>query len=103
LAVLEVRVHLDIAFDLLPDDYALLRVTLPDESEDAAVASWHEVVRVGDAWLDAARTPVLCVPSAVVPRARNLLLNPRHPAGAQAQVMERVPFTFDVRLWAVGA
>jgi RES domain-containing protein len=96
-------VHLDIAFDLLPADYTLMRVALPDAVEDMPAGALNQAVRRGDGWLDAGRTPVLRVPSAVVPRANNLLLNPRHPASAAACVVERVAFTFDARLWAVGA
>jgi RES domain-containing protein len=30
LAALEVRVHLDLPFDLLPDDYVLMQIATPD-------------------------------------------------------------------------
>ena len=31
LAALEVRVHLDLPFELLPDDYVLMRIEAPDD------------------------------------------------------------------------
>jgi RES domain-containing protein len=33
LAVLEVRVHLDLPLDLLPDDYVLMQIAAPDDLE----------------------------------------------------------------------
>jgi RES domain-containing protein len=103
LAVLEVRVHLDLSFDLLPDDYVLLRVSL----RGAAITDIHSPVPVdtaaaGDAWLASGSSPVLRVPSVLVPRASNLLLNPAHPDAAGAAIVETIPFAFDERLWAVG-
>ena len=38
LAVLAVRVHLDLPPDLLPDDYVLMRVDLPDEPPEEVAA-----------------------------------------------------------------
>ncbi|WP_272877274.1 RES family NAD+ phosphorylase [Neoroseomonas eburnea] len=98
LAVLEVRVHLDLPPDLLPADYVLLRVALPGPVE--VLETLPEDPRtVGDAWLAEARSPVLSVPSVIVPAARNLLLNPTHPAADRARIESIDPFAFDPRLW----
>jgi RES domain-containing protein len=98
LAVLEVRVHLDLPLELLPADYVLVRVRLPDEPpgapSDASVP-----LEAGDTWLRDAATATLRVPSAVVPFAYNVLLNPRHPAASGAEVVSLTPFRFDPRLW----
>ncbi len=99
LAVLEVRVHLDLPPELLPDDYVLMRVALPDEPPEEVAAMPPDPRLVGDGWLRSGRTAVLRVPSAIVPTATNLLLNPRHPLAADAQVSLTRPFEFDVRLW----
>lgn len=99
LAVLEVRVHLDLPPDLLPDDYVLMRVDLPDEPPEDVVAIPPNPRKVGDDWLRSGRTTVLRVPSVIVPTAANLLLNPRHPRAADAQVSLTQPFQFDARLW----
>jgi RES domain-containing protein len=95
LAVLEVLVHLDLPPEDLPEDYVLLRVRLPDAQ---AVGSGADARPAGDAWLAAGEVAVLRVPSVLVPQAENLLLNPRHPAAAQAEVVETVAFRFDARL-----
>lgn len=99
LTVLEVRVHLDLPLELMPDDYVLARVVLPAR----AVATTGDVpdqVAAGDAWLRARATPVLRVPSALVPFAWNLLLDPLHPHAVEARVAELTPFRFDPRLMA---
>jgi RES domain-containing protein len=103
LCVLEVRVHLDIPPELLPDDYVLMRVTLPDEPPEAIADMPVNPQEAGDAWLASGRTAVLRVPSAIVPNTANLLLNPRHPRAAEADIVETVPFRFDPRLWSGAA
>ena len=91
LAVLEVRVHLDLPPDLLPDE--------PPEDVDAMPADPRAV---GDAWLASGRTAVLRVPSVIVPHTSNPLLNPRHPRAADARITQTTPFQFDPRLWEAG-
>lgn len=53
---------------------------------------------MGHAWLQAARTAVLDVPSAVVPAERNFLLNPRHPDFARITIGEPQSLRTDTRL-----
>ena len=100
LALLEVRVHLDLPLDMLPDDYIYLEVELGDlPIEDAGLgASADECRQAGDEWLASLRTPLMRVPSAIVPHSRNILLNPRHPAAA-ASIAATYPCVFDPRLW----
>jgi RES domain-containing protein len=100
LAALEVRVHLDLPFELLPLDFVLMRVRLPDGliSEIASV-SGPETVATGDAWLIDGRSVALRVPSVLLPYAWNVLLNPRHPKIASASIDSIEAFHFDPRLW----
>ena len=111
LAVLEVRVHLDLPLDLLPDDYVLMRIEVPDDLAVRDVApgdlpqGWRgsggEAGRViGDAWLVAGGTAVLRVPSAAVEEERSLLINPRHPEAGRIRVGGVRPFAWDGRLSA---
>lgn len=112
LALLEVRVRLDLPLDLLPDDYVLMRIEAPDDLAVHDVApgdlpeGWQgpggeaTVRAVGDAWLAAAEMPVLRVPSAVVEEERNLLINPRHHEAARIRVDGVRPFAWDGRLFA---
>ena len=100
LAALEVRVHLDLPFELLPSDFVLMRARLPGrlvaEIDDA---SGSDTVAAGDAWLVRGNSAGLRVPSVLVPNAWNVLLNPRHPDAAHARIAGIDPFHFDPRLW----
>ena len=107
LALLELLVHLDVAHAL--PALSVFRVDFADELLEIVTASdlpsgWRAARgvtatrRVGDAWLGAARTPVLAVPSAIVPQELNYVLNPAHPGFARLAVGSAAPFRLDRRL-----
>ncbi len=98
LAALEVRVHLDLPFELVPADYVLMQVAVPDGPISGFQAP-AATVAAGDAWLTEARSAALRVPSVLVPHSWNILLNPNHPDAAQADISGIEPFQFDLRLW----
>jgi RES domain-containing protein len=58
--------------------------------------------RRGDAWHRSRSTPLLHVPSAIVPLEgspdRNVLINHTHPGSAAIRVISTVPFALDARL-----
>ena len=99
LAAIEVRVHLDLPFELLPDDFVLMRVALPDGLAVNIDTIPPETAAAGDAWLAEARSEALRVPSVLIPVAWNALLNPLHPDAARASIAMVEPFRFDPRLW----
>ena len=59
LAVLEVRVHLDLPPELLPDDYVLVTIDLGDLSVEDLAQMPAAPRTFGDTWLQEQRTPVL--------------------------------------------
>lgn len=101
LAVLEVRVHLDLTWDLLPADFVLVRIETGKRGKTPikAAAKATDEVAYGDAWLHSLRSPLLRVPSAIVPESRNVLINPLHPDAASIAVASIRSFKFDQRLW----
>lgn len=103
LSLLEVRVHLDLPPDLLPEDYVLLAIGLEGLSLERLEALPADPRAFGDQWLREARSALLDVPSALVPESRNLLLNPRHAEAGGARILHQRRFTFDPRLWLGGA
>lgn len=101
LAMLEVRVHLEVA--RMPPGFRLIEVEAPDglavaehpwpAPEEAASRAW------GDAWLAAGKAPLARVPSAVAPRAWNMLLNPGHGDAGRCRVVRDERWPWDARLW----
>ncbi|HKS65789.1 MAG TPA: RES family NAD+ phosphorylase [Candidatus Acidoferrales bacterium] len=53
---------------------------------------------IGDAWIAEEPSPVLELPSAIVPAESIFLLNPAHSAFAKVEIGEPVRFEFDLRL-----
>ncbi|HEX4765718.1 MAG TPA: RES family NAD+ phosphorylase [Lichenihabitans sp.] len=99
LAVLEVRVHLDLSWDVLPDDYVLIEIDLDAAGLETVEVLPADPLAFGNEWLAARRSAVLEVPSAIVPEARNRLLNPLHPDAGRVLTVGRRSFRFDARLW----
>jgi RES domain-containing protein len=108
LAALEYLVHVDPTE--APADLVAMRLQLPEDlprervDPSALPADWNRVaahpecVRRGDLWAKEDRTPLLLVPSAIVPEEENVLINPRHPGAARLAVIATRPFSFDPRL-----
>jgi hypothetical protein len=63
--------------------------------------SWTQ--QRGDEWHGALGTPLLRVPSAIVPLESspdmNVLINHRHPAAAEIMILTTEPFVLDPRLF----
>jgi RES domain-containing protein len=108
LCFLEQLDHIDL--EEVPDDLTAFQIEVPDEllierveAEDLPegwdrVADHPECQRVGELWTERESSPVLEVPSAVLPWEMNYLVNPRHPQADAIQVAEAEEFRFDRRL-----
>lgn len=111
LCVLEKLVHVEDP-DLLPA-LSMVRYEAPDDLPIETLTvndlpktwrrreSWTQ--RRGDQWGREMQTPLLRVPSAIVPLAdtpdMNLLINHRHPDAARISIQAVEPFILDVRLF----
>lgn len=107
LAVLETAAHIDDAG--LPLNHFVLRIDLPDElfarrdtvDVVALPATWSSIpagrasVRFGAAWLASLRSPMLLLPSVIVPEEPVALINPRHPLAAKLKAVVVRPFDFN--------
>jgi RES domain-containing protein len=117
LAMLELLVHVDDASAFRQLGYVYHSVTVRDDAvsileENDLPSGWAEnpVSRasqvVGDEWLDTRATPVLAVPSVIVPPAHrydsaymNYLIDPAHPDfGDVIEVGPVLDLVFDARL-----
>lgn len=107
-ALLEILVHFEIDVRDLPTRYRLLKLRAPDALvvEDLLAADlppdWIEQTdrtrAIGDRWLQAGRSTLLRVPSAVVPETFNVLLNPGHAQAGKLEVVQVSEHAIDPRL-----
>lgn len=111
LCVLEKLVHVEDP-DLLPD-MVMVRYQVPDLLAVQTVElhqlpeNWRRLETLtqqrGDAWHRSLATPLLEVPSAIVPLSgspdRNVLINHRHPVASQITLVGAEPFVLDPRLF----
>ena len=112
-ALLEVFVQLETDEDHRPNRYQLLKIEagdgLPFETVDLASLSpdWmdneFESQSRGDAWLAGKRTPLLRVPSAIMPETWNWVLNPRHPDARKLRILRSKRHSYDTRLFRLSA
>jgi len=109
LACLETVVHLNAS---LPLNRFLVRIDVPDAVwaartvRDAASLpiGWSAIpegrvsLDLGDAWLAEGASPLLVVPSVVVPEEMNVLVNPLHALAAAITAARMRPWFYDGRL-----
>ena len=109
--MLERMVHLQEGNGRLPEFYDLLEIVAPEtllmkDLLPLADAGWKENLsltrRLGDAWLASLETSLARVPSAIVPRTWNVLLNPAHPDAKQVRIESVIRERFDNRLFRFG-
>lgn len=96
-ALLEILVHLEIEEGHLPHFYKLLEFQVPDDVRIERLEDWAKLPKgwpkkqavtraLGDQWLDRNSAALLQVPSALVPKTSNFLLNPLHMDASKIQV-----------------
>jgi RES domain-containing protein len=108
LAVLELLVHLDNGD--VAKDYVGIPADIVDPVEITLIRTsglpreWRNLPRpqaladLGSRWAAARKAAMLAVPSAIVPRELNCLLNPLHPHFKRIHIDLPEPFSFNPRL-----
>ncbi|MDH0866838.1 RES family NAD+ phosphorylase [Mitsuaria sp. GD03876] len=110
LSCLETVVHLQ--DNALPLNRYLIRIDVPDDVwalkavlrlEDlnpgwSAIPEGRISLDLGDGWLAANDTPLLVVPSVIVPEESNVLINPTHPAVRHIVAVKLRAWHYDRRL-----
>jgi RES domain-containing protein len=89
LATLEIMVHLQ-DYSILCNDYSFVPIefppdlvtlldikTFPDGWDSASPGAASQ--QLGDIWAAELRSPILAVPTVLVPEELNYILNPQHP------------------------
>ena len=111
MALLEVMVNFELAPDEIPANYQLLEVDCAavgvlSLNEDGLGEQWEDkpslTQGIGDQWLASGESALLSVPSAVVPKSSNYLLNPRHADAARAVIRSSSRHPLDRRLRLTG-
>jgi RES domain-containing protein len=80
------------------------RLTIADIDLAALPPNWTDYIQypacqvLGNQWLESNKTPVLRVPSALIPEEFNYLINLRHPDTKDIKIPLVEPFSFDERL-----
>lgn len=109
LAMAEIAVHL--SYDLIPDDYMMLDIYIPDDLSMSKVTSselskeWNlhppkeHTKRIGDEFISNGDHLILSVPSAVVKGDHNILINPNHADFSKVKILESEHFPFDRRIF----
>ncbi len=86
----------------MPSGLILMLIEIPETLiiERIADAPVDPLVsrQIGDEWIASKATAILEVPSVLVPRQKNYLINPAHPLCGAIQVVEKAGFAFDTRL-----
>ena len=107
LAALEMLVNL--SAEQILNKYIAIPVTFDDHrckrmAAHQLPANWAEhpipssTRDLGSAWAQSRTSPVLGVPSAVVPIETNFLINPLHPEFSKIRIGSAEAFTYDPRL-----
>ena len=102
-ALLEILVHA--TRYTVPDYYQLLEIEVPNDIETFAptiAMNWDrdadETRRIGARFIADGIFALMNVPSVIMPKARNFLLNPAHADAGQIRIVETYRYPFDSRL-----
>lgn len=108
ICALEALVHLSA---VNPKGYVLVSVQIPTgkgmvytPKETSLPHNWNALPvgelsqKFGNHWLSSNRSLAMVVPSAVIPEARNVIINPAHPEVKKIKLEVIRDFAFDIRL-----
>ena len=108
LATTEYLVHVPVS--LVPDDLSIATITVPEGASKQAVdindlpANWRTypvdpaLADFGSEWVGRHDSLLLRVPSVIVEKEFNILINPKHPEFGGVSVTAVDPYQFDPRL-----
>lgn len=107
LALVEALAHLRAELDAMPTSLRLLAIDIQPRATHASCpelpTGWQAneptTQALGDKWLDAQRSLLMKVPSAILPHAHSCLINPRHrQAATHLTEVDEGPVWIDPRL-----
>ncbi|WP_109097501.1 RES family NAD+ phosphorylase [Aquimarina sp. AU58] len=107
LSALEVLAHLPAAY--FPDDMSIATIEVPDPlittiDIEKIPDNWNQIpvpIEIQNfvmPWIAEEQYLGLKVPSIIIPKEKNLLVNPMHPKFDKVKLLDVEPFCFDTRL-----
>lgn len=110
LAAMESFVHMGIHAKLI--QHVIIEINIPDEiikvcDKNILPEEWntniaHEICQeFGTKWVESGESAVLAIPSAVMEMEINYLINPAHPDFLKIDIIQKMDFTYDDRMWKV--
>lgn len=92
----------------VPDEFQLIEIDVPDDIDvrnpTRLPAGWEKdemkTREIGTQFLSSGAAALLGVPSVIMPRARNYLLNPLHADAGRITIVGSARYPFDSRLLA---
>lgn len=82
----------------IPDDILIEKANQFYNEDWIEFENFYQSQEIGDEWVKSLRTAVLRVPSAIIKKEYNYLLNPQHPDFQKIKINEIENFHFDLRL-----
>jgi RES domain-containing protein len=85
----------------IPDNLYILELSikeLPLNWSKSGDAGYRNCRPFGDNWILKSESAILKVPSAIVPKDSNYLINPKHPDCSRISIISEAPFIFDDRI-----
>ena len=108
--LLEVIVHMELDAEDRPETFRLIQIEGPEGLSMTTIVpeelpeNWpHDFVatqRLGDRWLASRRSLLLKVPSVLIPKTWNVVVNPLHPEAALLKISAVYEHAFDLRLFS---
>ncbi|MBI2413741.1 MAG: RES family NAD+ phosphorylase [Deltaproteobacteria bacterium] len=98
----EERKHIEFVYFTIevPDDLKIEKISMAQLPEDWNMQPPNDSTRIiGTEWVKSTSSPVLQVPTVIVPDEYNFLLNPNHPDFNRINIEKPEPFQFDSRMW----
>jgi len=109
LAMLETLVNLEVELTNLPDDYGYQVIEAPDDDYETVQRQMilpggkldhpSKTAAYGSRWLLEMRSLLLVVPSIVIPRESNVIVNPYHPGAKAITTTFEADVQWDSRLF----
>ncbi|MCK5400758.1 MAG: RES family NAD+ phosphorylase [Flavobacteriaceae bacterium] len=109
LCVLEMLVHLE--YKYINNDFGFIEVDIPDEFIKPTLKiksldeNWRNNPPIGftqdkgTAWLQSQKSLAMRVPSAVLPKEYNILMNPKHMSSSEIKIIKKGKLDIDSRIF----